>query len=113
MPDSGVWGAALGAVIACVAALILVPLVLRMRDARRADHLLAERGVPADAEILSIEHEDYEGESRLALTLRFSGPGITLFESTHRCGASDYTVGDHLAAVVDPVTNHFTVRTPR
>lgn len=101
------------AVIACIGALIAVPLAVRMRADRRADRLLAERGVAADAEILRVEREDHDGETRLALTLRFAGPGIAPFESTHRCGAADYEVGDHLAAVVDPVTHHFAVPTPR
>lgn len=110
---SDLWGVAIAVLIVCVGALIVVPLGLRMYGDRRADRHLLERGVPADAKILRVEHEEHEGENRLALTLRFAGPGIAPFESTHRCGFADYSVGDHLAAVVDPLTNHFSVPTPR
>ncbi|NLP82998.1 hypothetical protein HF576_03985 [Microbacterium sp. CFH 90308] len=97
-----------------VLTVVTVPLGISMWMAQTHEHeqtlRLRERGVPASAEVLQITPTSYGEESRMTLTLRVTGPGITTFQATHSCAFdSSLSVGDRLGAVVDPSTNGYAI----
>lgn len=100
--------------VGVLTSVFLIPLGVGMTSVMSEDHRgsvrLAEVGVPASAEVMAMKHTSYDGEDRVALTLRFAGPGITPFQATYHC-ANDRTlgVGDRLPAIVDPATNLYAI----
>jgi hypothetical protein len=123
LPALAVWVAAFlvdqdsGTVLvaAAVTTAFGVPLaVVLWREAaqRKLDtERLGRAGVPATAEIVSVEvvaGDEHPDEARLRL--RVSGPGVPPFEAAYRClDRPSLLVGAQLDAVVDPSDNLFTL----
>jgi hypothetical protein len=100
--------------IGIVISLVMVPFGLGLSRWELHEHRqtlrLRERGIPAAAEILAMRLASYGDDTGLALTLRFSGDGVTPFEAVYTC-AEDRTldVGARLEAIVDPSINLYAI----
>ncbi|MFB7252368.1 hypothetical protein [Microbacterium sp. NPDC056234] len=90
------------AIIIVVGGLGLATIVSTSRMQRRV-HRLEERGRLATAEVLDPRSVSLGEETGVEVTLRISGPGVPVFETTHRGTDGDIErLGSSFRVIVDP-----------